>query len=199
MNILKDSGIHHTLAIVDKWDADQVRWVERKSGITSPIGAVLRTYVDPYETLEVEGNLITTNGLGRLTNFLIGTGSLVGFTATTTGVAVGDSSTAAAAADADLVAATNKYYKTVDSAPTRGTTTVTNDTVQCVATFGSSQANFVWNEWGTVLASATTADATTLAGFSSASDETLFNRKVASMGTKGSGSSWTVTAKIAWS
>jgi hypothetical protein len=60
------------------------------------------------------------------------------------GIGVGDSTTAAALSDTDLVAASNKYWKdvsTCDSTYVRPTLFVTAD-------FGFAEANFTWNEIG---------------------------------------------------
>jgi len=57
------------------------------------------------------------------------------------------------------------------------------------ATFSTGEANFAWNEW-TVAAGATTASGS---GFLTGT--TNLNRKVASLGTKSTGT-WTLTAQI---
>jgi hypothetical protein len=195
---------------VDKYDDDAVAYVTRKLGEFGPPAvesydpvqwppSPKKTHFDqlnikPYESLVVPGNALTTQGLGQLTNFLIGTGSLVGLTATTTRLGVGDGVTAFAAADTDLSAvagSTHRWYQIVDSAPARVTTTVTNDSVQCVATFATGDGNFVWNEWALNTSTATPASSNAvIAG-------TFWNRKVASLGTKVSGA-WALTVKIAF-
>lgn len=88
-------GGHFTTCKVDKWNPDQVEWAKAKMGVDEPKGFQLRALLPPVDTVYSEKNVLTTLGLGRMTNFLIGTGSLVGFTATTTGLAVGDSATVA--------------------------------------------------------------------------------------------------------
>jgi hypothetical protein len=195
---IADQINHHTVALIEKWDPDQVHFAQRRLGMVNPKRDQLAALLRPSDELLVDGNLITTDGLGRLTNFLIGTASLVGFTATTTRIGVGDSTTAAAAADTDLGAAagsTHRWFQVVDSAPTRVTTTVTNDTVQCVATFGINDGNFAWQEWAANLGTATVTSGNTV---DASAGKCFFNHKVASMGTKVSGAIWTFTTKISW-
>ena len=106
--------------------------------------------------------------------------------------------TAETTAQADLSAATNKYYNTFDANPTRVTTTVTNDSVQGVSTFGTSVANWAWNEWAWF--TTTTGTITPGTGINvSSGTETMWNRKVASMGTKASGATWVFTTKVTFS
>lgn len=86
-------------------------------------------------------------------------------------IGAGDSSTAFAAAQTDLQAATNKLRKAMDSTyPQRSTNVVTFR-----STFGTSDANWAWNEWGVFNASA--------AG-------TMLMRKVESLGTKTNTQTW---------
>ena len=84
---------------------------------------------------------------------------------------VGDSSTAFAAAQTDLQAASNKLRKAMDATyPQRSANIVTSQ-----STFGSSEANFAWNEFGT---------------FNASSAGTMLQRKVSALGTKSSGQTW---------
>lgn len=92
-------------------------------------------------------------------------------------IGIGDSSTAFANSQTDLQAATNKLRKAMDATyPTAVT-----DTLTFKSTFGSSDANYVWNEW---------------AIFNASSSGTMLSRKVESMGTKVSGSTWVITATV---
>lgn len=172
-----------------------VRYDKREAGTLEPKGVLLRQFVEP-ELLTIENNAMTTQGLAQLTNALIGTGSLVLLTSTTTRIGVGDGTTAFNTADTDLSAvagSTHRWFQIVDSAPVRATTTVTNDTVSCVATFGTSDGNFAWQEWALNTSTATPSSSNAvIAG-------TFWNRKVASMGTKVSGAIWTFTAKVSFS
>lgn len=90
---------------------------------------------------------------------------------------VGDSSTAFAAAQTDLQAASNKLRKGMEAGyPTRSSGALTLRSL-----FGTSEANFAWNEW---------------ASFNAAAAGTMFTRKVESLGTKTNTQSWQLTATI---
>ncbi len=134
-------------------------------------------YPDPYDTVAVEDcNLIVTNGANLLLNAIV---AAIGtpFNATNARIGVGDSSTAATAADTDLNAATNKLRVVVNSIPTVSTNVLT-----AVATFTTGQANYVWQEWGL---------------FNAASGATsMLNHAVTNLGTKTSASAWTITVTI---
>jgi hypothetical protein len=195
----RDSILWTPVARIDKYSPEVVAELTHLLGYEPKKEDFDRLGADPYASLEVEGNALTTNGLGNLTNLLTG-GTTTPVISTTRGfVCVGDSSTAFAAAQTDLQAASNKYYNVIDgSGVTRVTTTVTNDTVQCVSTFGTSVGNFAWAEWAIGSSTGGTVTAgTTLAG--TATGAFIYNRRVASMGTKASGASWAFTAKIQFS
>jgi hypothetical protein len=91
---------------------------------------------------------------------------------------VGDGTTAFSASQTDLQG-TNKVRKPMNSGyPSRSGNTVTFQ-----ATFGASEANFVWNEWGV---------------FNAATGGVMLNRKVESLGTKASGTVWQFTVQLTW-
>jgi len=90
---------------------------------------------------------------------------------------VGDSSTAFAASQTDLVAATNKLRKAMDATYPQRTTNV----ITARSTFATGDANFAWNEVGY---------------FNAAAAGTMLNRKAQSLGTKTSAQSWELTATI---
>lgn len=133
----------------------------------------------PDEVVEAVGNLLLNAGIARLGALLVGAGGTAYNTANSR-LGVGDSATAATAAQTDLQAATNKFYKLCSSASWSA------QTGTWVATFGTADANYVWNEWcidnGTADSAVGTAPA--------------LNRKVASLGTKASGSTWQLTVTI---
>ena len=90
---------------------------------------------------------------------------------------VGDSSTAFSAAHTDLQAASNKLRKAMEASyPTRSAGALTLRSL-----YGTSEANFAWNEWGS---------------FNASSGGTMVTRKVESLGTKTSAQSWQLTATI---
>jgi sirohydrochlorin ferrochelatase len=129
----------------------------------------------PYETLEGDGNLLMTAGVTAIWNALT-QGSAGAFTNATAAIGVGDSSTAAANSQTDLQAASNKLRKgMVATYPQVATNQVTFQ-----ASFGSTEANFAWAEWGV---------------FSATSGGTMLNRKVEALGTKTTGT-WTLTVTV---
>lgn len=103
-------------------------------------------------------------------------------------IGVGDSSTAAAATQTGIQAATNKFFQGVDATfPTTGT----SQQATWQSTFGTTVANFVWNELSV--------DANFVASGSSATfgSNTALNRLVnTNMGTKGSAASWVAQCQI---
>jgi hypothetical protein len=110
---------------------------------------------------------------------VIGGSTYNAYNSTNAHIGVGDSSAIHAASQTDLQAATNKLRKIVDSAPTR-----TANTMRFIATFGTGDANFAWNEWAVFNASSgTTAPAA------------MFSRKVESLGTK-TGGTWQLTVDV---
>ncbi len=182
-----DSGSHRTDLLVEKYDADQTRWVARKSGITEPRGRDFEVLkVRPYEIGEEHDcNLITDAGWNLLMKNVAGTAGAL-FSATVGRIGIGDSTSAVAYADTALNAATNKQYKLISAAPTVGTTHTAGLVLS--ASFGSAQANYAWQEFGTDQG---TADGTTVAAV-------FFNHGLSSQGTKSSGQTWVVTETITW-
>jgi len=89
---------------------------------------------------------------------------------------VGDSSTAFSASHTNLQAATNKLRKGMQATYP----SVAANVITAQSQFGSSEANYAWNEVGF---------------FNSTTDAvgTMMSRVVSSLGTKGSGSVWTLT------
>jgi hypothetical protein len=130
----------------------------------------------PLESVEGEGNLLMTNGANALWTALTG-GSITAFSNANATIGVGDSTTAENASQTDLQASTNKLRKALNA----GYPQVSTNQVTFQATFGSSDANFAWNEF---------------AVFNASSSGTMLNRKVSSIGTKASGSTWVFSITI---
>ena len=168
---------------VRKWDEDAVEYLTRKLG-RAPKGAdFAAARIDPYEDNFIAGNLLTTAGLGRITSLITGSGGTA-FNTANSRIGVGDGTTAVAIGDTDLSAlsgATHRFFQLVDSAPGH-----TDGVMTFVATFGSSDGNFHWQEFGidNGTASGTTVTAP------------LLNHKLSDQGTKTSGQSWTATATV---
>jgi hypothetical protein len=173
-------------AVIEKYSWGAVDYVRAETHVDNPDGALLAKYVTPYEVLEVSGNLLTTVGLNRLTSLLIGAGGQA-LTATSCRLGVGDDSTAAAVGDTDLSTGANQYYRIMDSTfPTQA-----NGVTTFKSTFGTGDANFAWNCWGLDVGTPTVTSSGTVSG-------TLFNRKVASLGTKSS-TAWVLTTTVTFS
>lgn len=188
------------VARIDKYSPEVVEELTRILGYEPKAADFTRFSADPFAVAEVEGNVICVGGLAMITAALI-SGTFDPLTGTASGrsfVGVGtDSGTAALASQTALVGA-SQYYNTFDSNPTRVTTTNTNDAIQGVSTFGTSVANHAWNEWAWFSTTAGTITPGTAVNVSSGT-ETMWNRKVASMGTKASGASWVFTTKVTFS
>jgi len=129
---------------------------------------------EPYQVIEGEGNCLLNTGIDELWDLVTGA-SANHFDNTNTQIGVGDSSTAANATQTDLQATTNKTYKGMET----GYPTSTSQKATFKASFGSSDANYAWNEW--VVKHSTTGK--------------CLNRKVESLGTKSSGT-WTLEVSI---
>ena len=86
-------------------------------------------------------------------------------------IAVGNSNTAFSAAQTDLVGA-SKTRKGMDSSYPSGASNV----LTYQATFGTSEANHAWDEWGL---------------FNASTGGTMLGRKVDALGTKTNTQSWT--------
>lgn len=124
------------------------------------------------------GNLLLNEGINAMWNLIAGAGGTA-FNNANSYIGVGDSSTAALAAQTALQASTNKLYKAMDSTyPTSGT----SQQIVLRSTFGSSDANWVWNE---------------ITAANGNSDSAVnMNRLVQGMGTKVSGATWIATLTI---
>lgn len=119
---------------------------------------------------------LTDAGRNHLVQAGIGAG-VTAFSNANAHIGVGDSSTAFAAGQTDLQAATNKLRKAMDATYPTGAANV----LTFRATFGTGDANFAWNEWGI---------------FNAASAGTMLNRKVESLGTKTNTQTWQFTTTL---
>ena len=129
------------------------------------------------ETLEIPGNLLLNEGINTLLKLLVG-GSATAYNNANARIGVGNSTTAEAATQTGLQAASDyQLYVGMNA----GYPTVENQTVNFASTFGSSQANWQWNE--------ITVENSSAAALS-------LNRKVFNGGTKTSPAVWSVTLSI---
>ena len=127
------------------------------------------------------GNLGLNEGLQELIDIICGLGTPTKWDSSNARLGVGDSNAAEAATQTGLQAATNKTFKAMDSGyPQRSA-----QTAEWRATFGSSDANYAWEEYTVV----------------NAADDSgkNLNRKTASKGTKVSGETWTLSLKVTFS
>lgn len=83
----------------------------------------------------------------------------------------------------------NKYRQQANGA---GSAVVSTNQIVYVATFGTTNADFAWQEWGLTTGAAAT-------NKQAAAPPTLFNHKIVSLGTKTSSASWTLTATLSLS
>lgn len=119
---------------------------------------------------------LTNFGRNHIASGIIGA-SVTAFNAANAYIGTGDSNTAFAATQGDLVAATNKNRWPMDSTfPTQATNVLTFQT-----TVPTNSGNWAWEEWGI---------------FNALSAGVMLSRKVESLGTKTSAQSWQISCAI---
>lgn len=166
---------------------DAVRWrchvrVDKFHGESTNPG-------DLFDTTEVDGNLLMYGGASCMWEALIGNGTgtaaqtLTFFNNANAYLGVGDSNTAEAATQTDLQAASNKLRKAMDATYPTHTDATTSGAASIVfrSTFSTSDANWVWNEFGL---------------FNGSTGGRMLNRKVTSLGTKTSAATWQLTVTL---
>ncbi len=132
---------------------------------------------EAYAEVPIEGNLLLNEGINAMLTLLAG-GTETAYNNANARIGVGDSTTAEAATQTALQAATNVLYKVMDAGyPTFGT----NQQVVFRSTFGGTEANFAWNEFSVD---------------NGATPNKNLNRKTSSQGTKASGQTWQITLTI---
>ena len=132
----------------------------------------------PFETIEGEGNCLLNTGINEIWDLVVGIAAQADhvFDETDSTVGVGDGDIGASATQTDLQAAVNKTYKAMEA----GFPTSTAQKITFKSIFGSSDANYAWEEW--VVRHAVS--------------EICLNRKAEPLGTKVAGSTWTVEVGI---
>lgn len=122
---------------------------------------------------------LTTAGVTEMVKAILGE-AVTAFNNANSYLGVGDSSTAFAVGQTDLQAASNKVRQAMEATyPSRSGLVVTLRSL-----FATGVANFAWEEWG---------------WFNGSSGATMLTRKVESLGTKTSASSWQLTATVTFS
>lgn len=130
-----------------------------------------------YSKSTIDGNILLNGGINLLLTLLAG-GAGTAFSNANAYLGVGDSSTAEAATQTGLQAATNKTYAAMNASyPTYGT----NQQIIFQSSFGSASANYAWNEFIAINGNGT---------------GTALNRKVSAQGTKTTGQTWTLQLTI---
>lgn len=176
-----------TLWRVDRWDEDQTRWATRRCQGQPEAADFALLGVRPYSTTEHLGNAVLQAGWARvLANLTSVPAATAIFDATHTRIGVGNGVTAAnAVTDVDLSGG-SKWFQLVSGSPTIGGTIP--KTCAWSATFGTSDGNFTWSEFGI--------DNGTASGNTVSAP--LLNRALSSQGAKVAGQTWTVTATLNW-
>lgn len=119
---------------------------------------------------------LTNAGRDHIATTLVGE-AVTAFNNANAHIGVGDSTVAFAASQTDLQAATNKLRKPQATGYPQRTANV----LTLRSTFGTSEANFAWEEW---------------AVFNALSTGTMLSRKVQSLGTKLNTQTWELTATL---
>ncbi len=131
-----------------------------------------------FSDCTLDGNILLNEGINLMLTLLTG-GAGTAFNNANAYIGVGDSTASESASQTGLQAASNKTYKAMASSYPA----ISGQTVTFRAVFGSSDANYAWNEFS-------------VANGSNDSTATNLNRKVSSQGTKASGQTWTVDLQI---
>lgn len=187
-----DAVMWNAHAHIDKWDQEQTKWVQNRSGLVSPAAAdFIALGVKPAEEVDAPGNLLTTAGLTRLVSLFIAAGGQAP-TNTSARTGTGNGAGTAAVGDTDLSAAAgsaNRWFQIMDATfPSAAAAVATFK-----STFGTADGNYAWNEWGLDVGTPTVTSGNTV----SAGSPGLLNHKTsAALGTKASGSTWAFTTTI---
>jgi hypothetical protein len=182
-----DFGFHFTHWICEKWSEEACDWVRKKLWLPklTPVPSFeLRRLVGAAEVVEeVPGNLLLNAGIAHILDQLHGA-TTDPLNNANCRLGVGNSATAEAATQTDLQAAAgaaNRQFKLMNATfPSRSAQTESYQ-----SDYTSGEANFIWNEWGVDNGNAT---GTTVVA-------PMINRKVASLGTKATGT-WTLTGTL---
>lgn len=176
----KEHANWHVRTQVRKYDEDIDAWLAADGRRTQ---RSFERHHTPVEIVDGRDNLLLNAGIQRMLDLLIGAGGQA-LNNTHARIGVGNSSTAASASQTDLQAAAgsaNRWFQLMDATyPSRSAQTLTFQ-----ATFGSSDGNFTWAEWGI--------DAGTASGNTVTAP--MLNRKVEALGAKTTGT-WVLQVQI---
>lgn len=187
--LLKDEATHRT-----RWTIHRLQDEDGKMDAMMKAGVSLETIISlfPHRLISissfkapswVKGNLCLNTGIQGFEKLLGGLSSPpTAWNNANAYIGVGDSSTAAAATQTDLQAASNRAYVGMQASyPSQS-----GQTMSWQASFGSAVANYAWNEM--VISNASTYGS-----------GVCLNRIVSAQGTKTSGQTWVITVQITWS
>lgn len=132
---------------------------------------------EPTEEIVKEGNLLLRVGIENLWKLLAGLAATA-YSNANARLGVGNSSTAAADTQTDLLGASTAWKAQDVGYPVVGA--LANKKITYRSSFGSAEGNFAWQEW---------------AVDNGAAAHILLNRKVASLGTKTTGT-WQLTVDV---
>ena len=154
-------------------------WTIRKFDNYDEYQLWLQGRMQPYETVEFQGNLLLNEGITRLQNLLTAGGGTA-FSNAAAYLGVGNSSGSAGATQTGLSGSSEAYRPMEGGYPS-----IANQTTTWRSVFAGDQGNFSWQEF-------------TVANGSGNSAENL-NRRVSDQGIKASGTTWTLDLAITWS
>lgn len=180
-----------TLWQIQRWDADAVKWVCRRTGLVEPQGHHFhRAGVRPYSVTEHRGNAFLAAGWTRILNLMTDQGGgLQAWDDTHTRIGVGDGETAVTTADTTLTGSSNKFFKLVSGAGSIGDGAgPPTKTLAFSATFATDEGNFDWKKFG--IDQGDSDGATEVAP--------LLNAALSDQGTKVNGQVWTATATLSF-
>jgi hypothetical protein len=190
-----DRGSHHTLFRVEKWDDDQIAWTRRRLDLPVPAPEPAAhefalVHVTPFEVYEKENcNEVLDAGWVLMMNGIAGS-AVTKYSSSAAQIGGGTSSAALAYTQTDLQAATgasSRQWELVSGSPTVGTSHAAG--LAFAASFPTTDGNFSWQEFGVDQGAA---------GGTGTAVVTMFNRGLATPGTKTSSQTWTVTMTTTW-
>ena len=190
MSKLIESAHMFTEAVVRKYDAADIEWAKAKLDLPSVDGTDLANLkITPYEITKgaQPGNVLVNVGINQLWARCV-TAEQVWDT-THTGIGVGTSTTAGAAAQTDLLGGSQRWNACDASFPSAPG----SQQMLFQATYGTSEANFAWEEYGLAIPDTTS---TSTSGATKPANYLLLNRKATSLGTKTSSNVWVFTVTM---
>ncbi len=163
-----------------KWDQDSTEEIAQFLQNGGTVEQAISVFEVAPKIEKIENNIGLNEGLQELIDIACGIGSPTKWDNDNSRLGVGNGNTAESATQTGLQGG-SKTFKAMDSGyPQRS-----NQTAEWRATFGSSDANYAWEEYTVV----------------NAADDNgkNLNRKVSSKGTKSSGETWTLSLQITFS